>query len=289
MERKLGVSTWLWPSPLSNDSLEELAAHAASLGFDAIELPLENLGDWDAAPAREILAKHRLEPVVAGAMGPGRNLVVAAPEEISETQDYLRGLIDAAAALGASTVAGPFYAATGRTWRMNDDERIAAYLQLRANLAPLVDHAIEHGVTLALEPLNRYETSFINTVDQAVDALEPLLGPGLGLALDSYHLNIEERDIAAAVARATLFIAHVQVSGNDRGTVGADHFDWPGFLHALDMAGYTGPLCLKSFAGANASLAQAASMWRPLASTQDALAADSLGYLKNLQAGGLRS
>ena len=118
------------------------------------------------------------------------------------------------------------------------------------------------GVTLAIEPLNRYETSLVNTVEQAFDALEPLLGPGLGLALDTFHLNIEERDIAAAVARAMGHIAHVQVSGNDRGTVGADHFDWHGFLHALDLAGYAGPLCVKSFAGANDSLAVAASIWR---------------------------
>ena len=288
MERILGVNTWVWTSPLTDASLKEVAAHVASLGFDAIELPLEHLGDWDAAAAREILAHHTLTPVVIGTMPPGRNLVDASPQEISATQDYLRGVIDAAATLGAATVAGPFHAATGRTRAMGDPEREAAYLQLRSSLAPLVDHAAARGVTLAIEPLNRYETSLVNTVDQAFDALEPLLGPGLGLALDTFHLNIEERDIAASVARAVGHIAHVQVSGNDRGTVGADHFDWHGFLHALDLAGYTGPLCVKSFTGANDSLAVAASIWRPLASTQDALAADSLGFLRNLQSGGLR-
>lgn len=288
MERKLGVSTWVWRSPLSNRSLGELAAHVATLGFDAIELPLENLGDWDAQLARDVLQGHGLAPVVTGTMPPGRNLVVASKGEISATQDYLRGVIDAAAILGATTVAGPFYAATGRLWPMTGDERDATYGQLRSNLAPLVEHAAARGVTLAVEPLNRHETSLLNTVDQAFDALEPMLGPGLGMALDTYHLNIEERDIAASVARAMGHIAHVQVSGNDRGTVGADHFDWHGFVHALDLAGYAGPLCLKSFAPDNATIAAAASIWRPLASNQDALAADSLGYLKNLQIGGLR-
>ena len=141
---------------------------------------------------------------------------------------------------------------------------------------------------MAIEPLNRYETSLINTIDQALDALEPLLGPGLGLALDSYHLNIEEQDIPAAVARAGTHIAHVQVCGNDRGTVGADHFDWAAFLHALDAAGYAGPLCVESFTPGNASIAVAASIWRELASTQDALAADSLAYLTTMQHGGKR-
>lgn len=282
MERSLGVSTRVWTPRLTDASLAELAAHVASLGFDTIELPLENPGDWDAAAARGMLERHGLAPVLVGVMTPGRNLVAAPEAEITATQEYLRACIDAAAELGATTLAGPLYATPGRTWAMTESEREAAYAQLRTSLAPLVDRAAGRGVTLAIEPLNRYETSFINTVDAAFDALEPLLGPGLGMLLDSYHMNIEERDIAAAIARAMGHIAHVQVSGNDRGAVGADHFDWHGFIHALDLAGYTGPLCLESFVPGNASI------WRPLASSQDALAADSLGYLRNLQAGGLR-
>lgn len=282
MERRLGVSTRVWTRRLTDASLAELAAHAARLGFNAIELPLENLGDWDPAAAREILAGHGLAPVLLAVMSPGRNLVAAPAAEIDATRRYLGACIDAAAELGATTLAGPLYAAAGRTWSMTESEREAAYAQLRTGLAPLVDRAVHRGVTLAVEPLNRYETSFINTVDAAFDALEPLLGPGLGMALDSFHLNIEERDIAAAIARAVGHIAHVRVSGNDRGTVGADHFDWHGFIHALDVAGYTGPLCVESLVPGHAPI------WRSLASSQDALAADSLGYLKNLQAGGLR-
>lgn len=288
MERLLGVTTRVWTSSLTDATLPELAARVASLGFGAIALPLENLGDWDPKRAREVLADHSLAPVLIGTMSPGRNLVSAPDAELEATRDHLRGLIDAAASLGATTVAGPFHAATGRTWSMNEVHRRATYTQLRENLAPLAAHAAAHGITLGIEPRNRYETSLINTVDQAFDALEPLLGPGLGIALDSFQLNIEEQDIAAAVARATAHIAHVQVSGNDRGTVGADHFDWHGFIRALDLAGYAGPLCVESFTPGNASNAEAAPIWRPLASTQDALAADSLGYLKNLQAGGLR-
>lgn len=288
MERKLGATTWIWTSPLLDAEMQALAAHIAKLGFTAIELPMENVGDWDPQATARLLAKHSLTPVLVGAMAPGRNLVSAPDEQITETQNYVRTLIDAAATVGASTVAGPFYAATSRTWALNDVHRQATYNQLRENLKPLVDHAAQRSVTLAIEPLNRYETSLINTVDQALDALEPLLGPGLGLTLDSYHLNIEEQDIPAAIARAGTHIAHVQVCGNDRGTVGADHFDWAAFLQALDTAKYSGPLCVESYKPGNASIAVAASIWRELASTQDALAADSLAFLKTMQHGGKR-
>lgn len=283
MRRTLGVNTWVWASPLTDDSLEALAAKASELGFGAIELPVESPGDWSPENAREVLARFNLAPIVVGAMAPGRNLIAAPASEIVATQNYLVHCIDVGERIGSPIVAGPFYAATGRTWRMTDADRAAHYEELRAALAPVVNRAVRSGIRLAIEPLNRYETSLINTVDQALDALRPLLGAGLGLALDSYHLNIEEKSIGDAIRRAGADIAYVQVCGNDRGAVGDDHIDWNDFLDALDDADYRGALGLESFTGDNASIAVAASVWRPLASSQDALAADSLAYLTALQ------
>lgn len=281
MTRTIGVNTWVWTSPLTHAGLAALARKAAAFGFDAIELPLENPGDWDAIRARDLLDELGLASVVVGAMGPGRSLVARAGD-VAATQDYLRACLSAAAALGATRVAGPFYAPTGVTWRMDADERAAVERELRTNLSPLVDEAGAAGIRLAVEPLNRYETSLLNTVDQALAALAPLLGDGLGLALDTYHLNIEEKRPADAIRRAGADIAHVQVCGSDRGAVGADHTDWPAILAALDDAGYDGVLGLESFTGENATIAVAASVWRPLASSQDALARDSLAYLRGL-------
>ncbi|MHA6693200.1 sugar phosphate isomerase/epimerase family protein [Homoserinimonas sp. A520] len=283
MRRTLGVNTWVWVSPLTDDSLDQLARKAATMGFEAIELPVESPGDWDPARAADLLAELSLAPYVVGAMGAGRDLVEAMDDAVAATQRYLIHCIDVAQALGASVVAGPFYARTGRTWRMSPETRSATVAELRRNLAPVVDAAIDAGVTLAIEPLNRYETSLINTVEQALDALEPLLGPGLGLALDSYHLNIEEKSPTAAIRLAGEHLAHVQVCGNDRGAVGDDHTDWSAFLDALDDAGYSGPLNLESFTAENETIATAASIWRPLAASQDALAERTLAYLTELQ------
>ncbi|WP_350347809.1 sugar phosphate isomerase/epimerase family protein [Agromyces sp. G08B096] len=283
MRRTIGVNTWVWTSPLDDASLASIAAKAAGMGFGAIELPVEQPGDWSPDAAADVLAGHRLAPIVVGAMGPGRNLVAAPGSEVVATQNYLVHCVKVAERLGARVVAGPFTAATGRTWRMDDEERRARYAELRTALAPVVRQAEERGIRLAVEPLNRYETSLVNTVEQALDALDPLLGPGLGLALDSYHLNIEERRIGDAVRLAGEHLAHVQVCGNDRGAVGDDHIDWPAFLDALDDAGYTGPLGLESFTGENATIAVAASVWRPLADSQDDLAERSIRYLTALQ------
>jgi D-psicose/D-tagatose/L-ribulose 3-epimerase len=280
--RELGVNTWVWTSPLTDASAPGLLRRIAGMGFDAVELPLESPGDLTVPVLAEVLAETGLRPYVVGAMAPGRDLVDAAC--VAETQDYLRACLDLAAGIGARTVCGPFYAATGRVWRMDPTEREAAYDDLRTHLAPVVEHAVARGVRLGVEPLNRYETSLVNTVDQALTALGPLLGDGLGLALDTYHLNIEERSSADAVRSVGEHLVHVQVCGSDRGAPGGDQTDWPALVAALDEVGYGGPLVIESFTADNASIATAASIWRPLAPTQDDLARDGLAFLRSLPA-----
>lgn len=281
MQRQLGVNTWVWVSPLRDAGLERLARRANEIGYGLLELPVESPGDWDPGRAAETLGELGMGARVVGAMGPGRDLIDDAHR--AATQDYLRHCVDVAVRVGSPTVAGPFTAATGRTWRMSAAERVAAIDTLRGALRPVADYAAERGVTLAIEPLNRYETSLINTVDQALDALAPLLGDGVGLALDSYHLNIEERSPAVAIRAAGKHVHVFQVCGNDRGPAGPDHTDWAATLDALDDAGYSGPLTLESFTGDNDTIATAASIWRPLADSPDELARITFDFFTDLQ------
>lgn len=280
--REIGVNTWVWTSPLTDATAPPLLERIAEMGFDAVELPLESPGDLTAEVLGPVLAATGLRPYVVGAMAPGRDLVDADPEVVRGTQSYLRACVDLAAEIGAPAVCGPFYAATGRVWRMDAEARVRAHDELRENLAPVVEHAGAAGVRIGIEPLNRYETSLVNTVEQALVALDPLLGSACGLALDSYHLNIEERSSAAAIRTAGRHLAHVQVCGSDRGAPGGDQTDWPAFVAALDEVGYAGPLNIESFTADNAAIATAASIWRPLAPTQDDLARSGLAFLRSV-------
>ena len=247
-----------------------------------MELPLEASGDLSPEVVGAALEATGLTPYVVGAMAPGRDLVMTDHESVAATQQYLGACTALASSIGAGAVCGPFYAATGRVWRMTEDERAAAYVELRESLAPVVEQAGERGVSIGIEPLNRYETSLVNTVDQALTALDGLLGPALGLALDTYHLNIEERSSADAVRLAGAHLLHLQVCGSDRGAPGGDQTDWEALVAALDEVGYAGPLNIESFTADNASIATAASIWRPLAPTQDDLARDGLAFLRSL-------
>lgn len=282
MERALGVNTWVWTSPLTGAALERLAPRVAGWGFDTVELPVENAGDWDPRRARTLLDGLGLSASVALVMSPGRELVFTDTATRTATQDYLRRVVDAAETVGSPVVAGPAYASVGRTWRLSEAERAGLPGELAEALSPVVEHAAAAGVAVAVEPLNRYETSVLNTVGQAVEALAELPREHCGLALDLYHLNIEETDIANAIERASGMLRHVQVCANDRGTPGTDHLEWSRIVTALDKTGYSGPLVIESFTSDNASIAAAASVWRPLAATQDALAVDGLAFLRGL-------
>jgi D-psicose/D-tagatose/L-ribulose 3-epimerase len=248
-----------------------------------IELQVENPGDWDPGRAAELLAEHGLGASLCAVMPPGRDLL-GDTEEVASTQDYLRHCVDVAQRIGSRAVGGPLYSAVGRTWLLEPGERRATIERLAEALRPLVDYAGQRDVRLALEPLNRYETSLVNTAEQGLEVVAAVGSPALGLLLDTYHMNIEEKNPAEAIRTTGPHLLHVHACGSDRGTPGADHLDWPGLARALREVRYDGPVCIESFTSENKTIAVAASIWRPLAPTQDALARDGLDFLRALLA-----
>jgi D-psicose/D-tagatose/L-ribulose 3-epimerase len=276
----IGANIWIWESPITDEAIARVARRVSELGFDLLELPVEEPGQWDPQRAAELLGELGLGASVCCVMPPGRDLAVDDGEVAAATAEYLKHCVEVAATVGSAVVAGPMYAAVGRLWRLEEDERPRVLRRVADGLRPVAELAAERGVRLAIEPLNRYETSLINTVEQGLDLLEAADHPACGLLLDSFHMNIEEKDPAAAARAARGRIAHVHACGTDRGSPGADAFDWPAFLAALDEAGYDGPMCIESFTAANEVIATAASIWRPLAPSPDALAADGLAFLR---------
>lgn len=238
----IGVNTWVWVSPLTGERLQALAPRIKEMSFDVIELPIEDPRDWDAGAAGELLSELGLGATTCAVMPPSRDLVVEDPGVVAATQAYLRECVRMAARVGAAVVGGPIYAPVGRTWLLDRDERRATIGRLVEALKPSAEDAAAHGVVLGLEPLNRYETSLINTVEQALEVVEAVGSPGCGVQVDTFHMNIEEKDMAAAIRAAGHRLAHVQVCGNDRGAPGNDHIDWPVIADALADAGYGGPI-----------------------------------------------
>jgi len=281
----IGANTWIWFSPLTDDALEEIAPKLAAWGFDFVELPVENTSDWDPRRAGELLAEHGLGATVCAVMAPGRELAGTDRETVAATQHYVRFCIDAAAAVsgekpGEGVVGGPIYTSVGRTWLMGPDERRRLYAELAEALKPLADYAAERGVRLAVEPINRFETSVLNTTEQALEVVQIVDSAACGVLLDTFHMNIEERDMAAAIRSVGPRLFHLHACANDRGAPGNDHLDWPAMAAALVDIGYGGGLCIESFASDNRAIAAAAAIWRPLGRSQDEIATDGIAFLR---------
>ena len=277
----IGANLWIWDSPVTDAMIRDRAPLVREMGFDLVELPLENPGDWHPSLVKPILDDLGLGATVCAAMAPGRDLTTGDMGIVQATQDYLRRCVDAAAGVGATVVAGPIYAPTGVTGTRTANERDAAIAAVTRNLVPVLDHARASGVRLAIEPLNRFETSLFNTVAQTLELVRAVDRPELGLLLDTFHMNIEERSQPAAIRAAGSSLFHLHACGNDRGAPGGDGIDWPGIRDALGEIGYRGAISIESFTSANRTIATAASIWRALAPSQDELATGGLHFLRD--------
>lgn len=276
----IAVNTWVWHCPLTEDHLPDRLRQLAEWGFEAVEMPYENVGDWDPIHAQELLDQYQLTSLVGCVFAPGRELTNAPNEVVASTKDYIRACIDQAARQKSSLVIGPMYSSVGRTWRMDADERRKFVGAVKDNLAEMADYAGERGVTLGVEPLNRYETSLFNTAEQLMEIITDLPAESIGVNLDTYHMNIEETSWSKPFDLVGDRLVHLQVCGNDRGSPGSDHSNWSEIGDSLARIGYRGALGIESFTSFNETIATAASVWRPLARSQDALATDGLAFLQ---------
>ena len=202
MQRPIGVNTWVWCSPPTDQILSDLIPRIAGWGFDIVEIPVEEPDQWSPDLVRGLLGEHGLGATVCLVMPPGRELVATDDHTVATTEAYLKHVVDVAAAVGSSVIAGPAYSSVGRTWLLDPDERRRAYDELATHLRPIASHAADSGVRIAIEPLNRFETSLVNTVEQALEIVQRLDHDSVGIAVDTFHAAIEERDVAAGIMRA---------------------------------------------------------------------------------------
>jgi D-psicose/D-tagatose/L-ribulose 3-epimerase len=281
---KFGVNTWVWTSPLTTSKLKELAPRVAGFGFDWIEVPIEGLDDLNYTEAAAVIGDVGLGVSVCAAMGPDRDLIHPDAEVRKNGGDYLRACIDACETLGATNLVGPLYSAVGRTWQQTAEERAKDLDTLVENLTRLAEYAGDHGVVLCVEPLNRFETSFINLAEQAIEVVDRVGHPACKIMLDTFHMNIEEKSLGDAIRAVGSRLQHVHSCENDRGVPGSGNVTWDEVAQALKKIHYDGPVVIESFTPEVKSIARAAAIWRQLAPSSDALAQDGLKFLQGLLA-----
>ena len=284
MSMRIGVNTFIWRSPFATDRDLDLVGHAAALGAEVFEVAVEDPDLVDAAALATELGKHGLHPIVCGAYGPGRDVGDPDASVRASTLAYVARLVRLAEALGTDLVAGPAYGSVGLSRPLPPAERRAEWARVVASLEEAAADAAAHGVRLALEPLNRFETDRVNTIEQGLQLCRDVGSDAVGLHLDTFHQHIEERDSGAAVRAAAeagrLF--HVHACENDRGVPGRGQVAWTAVARALLEVQYGGDVVIESFTPAVTSIAGAVRLWRPVAPDQDTIAREGMAFVRGL-------
>lgn len=250
------------------------------MGYDVVEIPVEDPDIIDSQKVKEALGEHGLDAVVCGAFGPGRDLTHEDPAVHQQCFDYLDACMDFAVAWDTGFVAGPMYSAVGKARLVSPDQKKKEWELAVTNLRKVCKKAADRGLELAIEPLNRFESDLINTTGQAKQLVEDIDYPAAKIMVDGFHMSIEEKDLETAIRTAGDDLIHVQTSENYRGTPGTGQTDWDSFRRGLEAVDYSGVVSIESFTSDNQELADAVCIWRPLADDQNQLAEEGLQFLK---------
>jgi len=277
---RYGINTFLFTSPFTNKSTS-LFPTFKRWGFQSVEIPIEDPSHIDPAHVKRELDRHGLVcGTVCACMGPDRDLR-GTPRAQKTGLAYLLKLVDQAVALGAKSVVGPVYSAVGRADAVPAAEYKQQWKTVVKHLKTLCKRAQERGVNICLEPLNRFETDFINTVDQALKMVKDVGSPALKVHLDTFHMNIEEKCQGDAIRKTGKLLGHFHACGSDRGTPGNDHINWDCISSALKAVKYNGDVVIESFTTDVKVIAKAAAIWRRIEPTRNEIAVKGLKFLRN--------
>lgn len=217
---KFGVNTFVWVSPCTTQAVMELAPHVKALGFDILELSIENPALINIPEVKKALTENGLEPIVCGAFGPDRNLCSSNPQYVENAKSYIRWLIEAAAELGSPVVCGPMYSAVGKEHLEDEKARKVEWEMSVAGVRQMAEYARPKGVKLALETLNRFETDMLNVVAQGLEFIQHTEMDNVGFHLDTFHMHLEEKNSGNAIRAAGNKLFHFHACENDRGVPG---------------------------------------------------------------------
>jgi D-psicose/D-tagatose/L-ribulose 3-epimerase len=276
---KFGINTFLFTSPFTNASTR-LFAKFKAWGFDGVEIAIESPSDIDPAFVKAQLDRHGLVCTsVCACFPPSRDLRGTKAQQRA-TVIYMQRLVDIAGVLGTNIIMGPLYSATGRADAVSAADYKRQWQTVRGHLKTICAYAEANGKIICLEPLNRFETDFLNTVEQGLQMIREVKSPALKLLLDTFHMNIEEKNPADAIRRAGKHVGHIHASASDRGTPGNDNVDWPGVAQALRDIKYDGAVVIESFTQDVKVIARAAAIWRKIEPRRDDIASKGLVFLK---------
>jgi D-psicose/D-tagatose/L-ribulose 3-epimerase len=274
---KFGMNLLLWTGEL-NDAILPVLESLKNMGYDGVELPLFNLGLDYAAWGRR-LDDLGLERTAVTVRGVEDNPISPEPAVRALGVEHNKRALDCCQAAGATTLVGPYHSAlgyftgqgpTGDEWKWGVE-----------SMQQVAEHAAQAGVTLGLEALNRFECYLLNTHADSARFVREVGHPSCRAMYDTFHANIEEKNIPEAIRVCADVLCHVHISENDRSTPGSGNVRWAENFDTLREVGYDGWYMIEAFGLALPELAAATKIWRRMFQTEEQLAHDGLAFMKS--------
>jgi D-psicose/D-tagatose/L-ribulose 3-epimerase len=275
----LGVHALVWVGGWTNDQAIEAIKNSAEAGYDLIEIPALDPKSIDVDHTSKTLKKFGLK----GACSLGLSFDADINNEDSEiTKRGEARLMDALTVvekLGGDYLGGVIFSALGKYAKPTTPKAIENATNALRRLA---QEASKRGITVGLEPVNRYESNLINTGQQALDMIKNIGEKNVVVHLDVYHMNIEEQDLVSPVLAAGSQLGYVHIGASHRGPLGTGNIDFDSFFGALAKIGYKGTITFESFSSAVVSpdLSSTLGIWRNLWTDNKSMAKSAREYME---------
>ena len=276
---KLGVSAFAWTAEFDRQHFN-LIPEVAAMGFEGFELPMFDPAELAVDEIRRAFEANALECTVCAILPEGINPISPDAAVRRKSVEHLKICVKTAAEMGANLLGGPLYAPIGYLpeHRPNKDEWLWAVETFQA-LGEVLD---AHQTTLSIEPVNRSETFFLRTAQEAKALCEAVGHPRIGVTIDTFHANIEEKNIADACHSLGDRLTHLHASENDRGLLGQGHVDFPGIVAALKQNRYDGYLMIEGFGYSPTEKVGPGVLWADMNVSPEDMAIKGAKYLRGL-------
>lgn len=279
---KFGINTLLYAATFTDENTK-IFKKFKEIGFDGVEIALEKKGDLDYEMTLNELKENGLRcSSICGLFGPDRDIRGPNREYTTGGMSYIKDCIDACVSLECNLFVGPIYSSVGRANLETGEAKKEQWKTAVKNLKEVCKYAEDKGVFIALEPLNRFETDFINTCTQAMNLIKDVGSNMLKIHLDTFHMNIEEKSSIQAILDAGDLLYHFHASENDRGAPGTGQVHWSEIAGALKDIRYNRYIVIESFTPEIKVIAKAASIWRQTEKDGYVLAEKGLKFLKEI-------
>ena len=274
---KYGMNLLLWTGEM-NDEMIPVVESLKEMGYDGVELPLFAY-DLDLHKKwGERLDSIGLERTIVTIRNEEDNPISSDPAVRALGVAKNKEALDNAAAVGAQSLVGPYHSALGifsgagptvDEWKWGVD-----------SMRQVAEHAGSVGVMLGVECLNRFETYLLNTHSDAARFVREVNHPNCRMMYDTFHSNIEEKNIAEAIRSCQDVLTHVHISENDRSTPGSGNVNWQENFDTFMEVGYDGWMVVEAFGLALPEIAAATKIWRRMYDSEEQLARDALAFMK---------